>query len=308
MYTVPLRNMSMCLDGLLLIPIHHRERFIISQTVCPVLTHASEIQSGTQISIGGQPDNGSIFYLTGTTTGSVNMEVSRVTEIEGLADGQEKNGIFYYQIGKRWYQIKATDPETTNGVSQKVAKYEAGTELKFYNDTDTTQTRYVGVIAIGADSSPSIMTTYIYKVTKSEQVSAPEASLATQYSPGGESEKVAMVEKGTFISFRSLTPGAEILYSIDSGTGTGTEIAEIADEDLPEGAPITYTYKYKSSEGIKVEGDYGATFQVRVRAVKWNKDHTIKEMKSSATALLYLYDRTAETGIEANGYSGYAGK
>lgn len=249
---------------------------------------AAEIQSGTQISIGGQPDNGSIFYLTGTTTGSVNMEVSRVTEIEGLADGQEKNGIFYYQIGKRWYQIKATDPETTNGVSQKVAKYEAGTELKFYNDTDTTQTRYVGVIAIGADSSPSIMTTYIYKVTKSEQVSAPEASLATQYSPGGESEKVAMVEKGTFISFRSLTPGAEILYSIDSGTGTGTEIAEIADEDLPEGAPITYTYKYKSSEGIKVEGDYGATFQVRVRAVKWNKDHTIKEMKSSAT-LCFTY-------------------
>lgn len=249
---------------------------------------AAEIQSGTQISIGGQPDNGSIFYLTGSNTGSVNMEVSRVTKTEGLTDGLEKDSIFYYQIGERWYQIKATEPETVNGVSQKVAKYEAGTELKFYNDTDTTQTRYVGVIAIGADSSPSVMTTYIYKVTKSEQVSAPEASLATQYSPGGESEEIAMVEKGTFISFRSLTPGAEILYSIDSGTGTGTEIAEIADEDLPEGAPITHTYKYKSSEGIEVKGDYGATFQVRVRAVKWNKNHTIKEMKSSAT-LCFTY-------------------
>ena len=50
----------------------------------------------------------------------------------------------------------------------------------------------------------------------------------------------------------------------------------------------TGTLKYNSNEGILVEGDYGATFSISIRAVKWNSDHTVKEMKSSKT-LCFTY-------------------
>ena len=65
---------------------------------------------------------------------------------------------------------------------------------------------------MGENASPSVMTTYIYKVKPSEPVAVPEASLPTKYSPGGETAEIAVVEKGSYISFRSLTSGAELLY------------------------------------------------------------------------------------------------
>ena len=92
-----------------------------------------------------------------------------------------------------------------------------------------------------------------------------------------------MVEKGSYVSFRSLTSGAELLYQIGS-----KEVAEIADEDQTEDDKKTGTLKYNSNEGIKVEGDYGATFSISIRAVKWNSNHTVKEMKSSKT-LCFTY-------------------
>lgn len=235
---------------------------------------AAEIESGTQISLSGQDSDTSIFYLTGENIDDVKMEVSRLSGNESWTPGKQEDGSYYYKAGNRWYQIKA---------AKEIKQYDSSAEEKFYNDTDDPQTRYVGAVAIGSSSSPSSLVTYVYKVKPAEPVSEPEASLPTQYTPDGRDLESAVVEKGSYVSFRSLTSGAELLYQIGS-----KEVAEIADEDQTEDDKKTGTLKYNSNEGIKVEGDYGATFSISIRAVKWNSNHTVKEMKSSKT-LCFTY-------------------
>ena len=234
---------------------------------------AAEIESGTQISLSGQDSDTHIFYLTGDEIDKVKMEVSRLSGNENWTPGKQADGSYCYQANNRWYQIQA---------SQEIRLYDDTSEEKFYNDTDEIQTRYVGTVAIGSSSSPSGLVTYVYKVKPAEPVSEPEASLPTQYTPDGRDLESAVVERGSYVSFRSLTPGAELLYRIGS-----EEVAEIADEDRKDEV-TTGTLKYNSSEGILVEGDYGATFSISIRAVKWNSDHTVKEMKSSKT-LCFTY-------------------
>ena len=235
---------------------------------------AAEIESGTQISLSGQDSDTCIFYLPGEKIDDVKMEVSRLFGNESWTPGKQEDGSYYYKAGKRWYQIKA---------NKKIKQYDSSAEEKFYNDTDDPQTRYVGAVAIGSSSSPSSLVTYVYKVKPAEPVSEPEASLPTQYTPDGRDLESAVVEKGSYVSFRSLTSGAELLYQIGS-----KEVAEIADEDQTEDDKKTGTLKYNSNEGIEVKGDYGATFSISIRAVKWNSNHTVKEMKSSKT-LCFTY-------------------
>lgn len=216
---------------------------------------ATELQSGTQVTIGGQESGTRTFYLTGTSAKNVEITAQRVTEIP-----EDKTG--YYQIGNRWYRIVPKD-------SGELKEYTEGSKIKFYNNEEEKNTTwYIGVVSVGENTSPSVMTTYIYKVKPSEPVAVPEASLPTKYSPGGETAEIAVVEKGSYISFRSLTSGAELLYKT-----TDNNVAEKAGENE--------TLSYDNSKGILVDGNYGDTFQVNIRAVKWDEEHKVKEMKST---------------------------
>ena len=215
---------------------------------------ATELQSGTQVTIGGQESGTRTFYLTGTSAKNVEITAKRVTEPH-----ENENG--YYQIGNRWYHIVPKE-------SGELKEYTEGTKIKFYNNEEEKNTTwYIGVVSVGENASPSVMTTYIYKVKPSEPVAVPEASLPTKYSPGGETAEIAVVEKGSYISFRSLTSGAELLYKT-----TDNNVAELAGEG---------TLLYDNSKGILVDGNYGDTFQVNIRAVKWDEEHKVKEMKST---------------------------
>ena len=216
---------------------------------------ATELQSGTQVTIGGRESGTTTFYLTGTSAKNVEITAERATEIP-----EDKTG--YYQIGNRWYHIVPKE-------SGELKEYTEGTKIKFYNNEEEKNTTwYIGVVSVGENASPSVMTTYIYKVKPSEPVAVPEASLPTKYSPGGETAEIAVVEKGSYISFRSLTSGAELLYKT-----TDNNVAEKAGENE--------TLLYDNSTGILVDGNYGDTFQVNIRAVKWDEDHKVKEMKST---------------------------
>ena len=216
---------------------------------------ATELQSGTQVTIGGRESGTTTFYLTGTSAKNVEITAERVTEIP-----EDKTG--YYQIGNRWYHIVPKE-------SGELKEYTEGTKIKFYNNEEEKNTTwYIGVVSVGENASPSVMTTYIYKVKPSEPVAVPEASLPTKYSPGGETAEIAVVEKGSYISFRSLTSGAELLYKT-----TDNNVAEKAGENE--------TLLYDNSTGILVDGNYGDTFQVNIRAVKWDEEHKVKEMKST---------------------------
>ena len=215
---------------------------------------ATELQSGTQVTIGGQESGTRTFYLTGTSAKNVEITAQRVTEIP-----EDETG--YYQIGNRWYHIVPKE-------SGELKEYTEGTKIKFYNNEEEKNTTwYIGVVSVGENASPSVMTTYIYKVKPSEPVAVPEASLPTKYSPGGETAEIAVVEKGSYISFRSLTSGAELLYKT-----TDNNVAELAGEG---------TLLYDNSKGILVDGNYGDTFQVNIRAVKWDEEYKVKEMKST---------------------------
>ena len=215
---------------------------------------ATELQSGTQVTIGGRESGTRTFYLTGTSAKNVEITAQRVTE-------PHENEKGYYQIGKRWYHIVPKE-------SGELKEYTESTKIKFYNNEEEKNTTwYIGVVSVGENASPSVMTTYIYKVKPSEPVAVPEASLPTKYSPGGETAEIAVVEKGSYISFRSLTSGAELLYKT-----TDNNVAELAGEG---------TLLYDNSKGILVDGNYGDTFQVNIRAVKWDEEYKVKEMKST---------------------------
>ncbi len=215
---------------------------------------ATELQSGTQVTIGGQESGTRTFYLTGTSAKNVEITAQRVTESHEGETG-------YYQIGNRWYHIVPKE-------SGELKEYTEGTKLKFYNNEEEKNTTwYIGMVSVGENASPSVMTTYIYKVKPSEPVAVPEASLPTKYSPGGETAEIAVVEKGSTISFRSLTSGAELLYKT-----TDNNVAELEGNG---------TLLYDNSTGILVDGNYGDTFQVNIRAVKWDEEHKVKEMKST---------------------------
>ena len=54
---------------------------------------------------------------------------------------------------------------------------------------------------------------------------------------------------------------------------TDNNVAEKPGEDK--------TLLYDNSTGILVDGNYGDTFQVNIRAVKWDEEHKVKEMKST---------------------------
>ena len=216
---------------------------------------ATELQSGTQVTIGGQESGTRTFYLTGTSAKNVEITAQRVTEIP-----EDETG--YYQIGNRWYHIVPKE-------SGELKEYTEGTKIKFYNNEEEKNTTwYIGVVSVGENASPSVMTTYIYKVKPSEPVAVPEASLPTKYSPGGETAEIAVVEKGSYISFRSLTSGAELLYKTN-------------DNNVAEKPEENGTLLYDNSKGILVDGNYGDTFQVNIRAVKWDEEHKVKEMKST---------------------------
>ena len=215
---------------------------------------ATELQSGTQVTIGGRESGTTTFYLTGTSAKNVEITAQRVTE-------PYENEKGYYRIGNRWYHIVPKE-------SGELKEYTESTKIKFYNNEEEKNTTwYIGVVSVGENASPSVMTTYIYKVKPSEPVAVPEASLPTKYSPGGETAEIAVVEKGSYISFRSLTSGAELLYKT-----TDNNVAELAGEG---------TLLYDNSKGILVDGNYGDTFQVNIRAVKWDEEHKVKEMKST---------------------------
>ena len=216
---------------------------------------ATELQSGTQVTIGGRESGTTTFYLTGTSEKNVEITAQRVTE-------PHENEKGYYQIGKRWYHIVPKE-------SGELKEYTESTKIKFYNNEEEKNTTwYIGVVSVGENASPSVMTTYIYKVKPSEPVAVPEASLPTKYSPGGETAEIAVVEKGSYISFRSLTSGAELLYKT-----TDNNVAEKPEENG--------TLLYDNSTGIRVDGNYGDTFQVNIRAVKWDEEYKVKEMKST---------------------------
>ena len=216
---------------------------------------ATELQSGTQVTIGRRESGTTTFYLTGTSAKNVEITAERVTE-------PHENEKGYYQIGKRWYHIVPKE-------SGELKEYTESTKIKFYNNEEEKNTTwYIGVVSVGENASPSVMTTYIYKVKPSEPVAVPEASLPTKYSPGGETAEIAVVEKGSYISFRSLTSGAELLYKTN-------------DNNVAEKPEENGTLLYDNSTGIRVDGNYGDTFQVNIRAVKWDEEYKVKEMKST---------------------------
>ncbi|SCG93765.1 Uncharacterised protein [uncultured Clostridium sp.] len=218
---------------------------------------ATEIPSGTSITLGGQSGS-KILFLTGDRLDDATFTVERITgDTTALKDKDGVDG--YYQAGERWYHVDKAE----------VAQYQGDNRPVFHNSTDNTVMRYIGVAVLGEDLDPGTVTVYGYKVKQAEQVAAPEAALVTQSLPNGQNVETAVVEKGTYISFRSQTSDAKLYYVLKNG-----EVSEGVDE-------TTGTLAYDSSKGILVDGDYGSQFYVSVRAVK-------EGMKSSET-VCFIY-------------------
>lgn len=223
---------------------------------------AAEIESGTTIALSGQ-SGARILYLMGDELDTAKFAVTRYTGDTTALRGNGENG--YYQAGGRWYHVE----------NQAAALYDDTARPAFYNTSDDTVMQYIGVVILGEDLDPGEVKVFGYKVKSAEQVAAPEAALVTQSLPNGQNVETAVVEKGTYISFRSQTSGAQLYYVLKNG-----EVSESVDETTGIDE-ATGTRKYNSKTGILVEGDYGSQFYVSIRAVKAG-------MKSSET-ICFVY-------------------
>lgn len=211
--------------------------------------------SGTTVYLDASVESSRILYLVNNSS-SAGISLKRVS---GNTAGLTEDG-HYYKIGSRWYYT----------AQEGVKVYEDGS-LVLYNETETAVTQYVHTLVLGEGLEPGACVSYIYSVQPTTQAAAPESTLPTRFYPGGSDAEIAQVEKDTYLSFTTLTPGAEMYYVIGSGT--------VSDQE----DPATGTRLYDSDTGILVDAGYGNQFVVSIKTVKWNSDHTRKEMKDSET-------------------------
>lgn len=211
--------------------------------------------SGTTVYLDASVESSRILYLVNNSS-SAGISLKRVS---GNTAGLTEDG-HYYKIGSRWYYT----------AQEGVKVYEDGS-LVLYNETETAVTQYVHTLVLGEGLEPGACVSYIYSVQPTTRAAAPESTLPTRFYPGGSDAEIAQVEKDTYLSFTTLTPGAEMYYVIGSGT--------VSDQE----DPATGTRLYDSDTGILVDAGYGNQFVVSIKTVKWNSDHTRKEMKDSET-------------------------
>lgn len=197
---------------------------------------AATIGSTVSVTLSSRTPGAEIFYLVSSESQSVSME--RIQDVpDGISDGTiSSDGYKYFCVENRWYRTPFT----------VLKRYNTGFSIS--HDNKEAQLMYVSTIALADGYEPSTMLEYVYKVQSAQQVSNPEAAYETRYMPGGEGIEVASVSKDANISFLSLTPEATLCYAIGSGS-------EVPKDEIPE-------------EGIKVEGNYGDNFVVRVLAKK----------------------------------------
>ena len=260
-------------------PVTSQEYFYIDRSAGAEASPRTGTVSGTGEVSGASIASGSVVYLESSTQEArilylVNTSASTKLELQRVNSNTEsltEDG-HYFKAGNRWYYTEL----------EGVQVYEEGA-LVLYNEIDSAQTQYVHTVVIGDNLEPSESISYIYSVQVMGQVAAPESTLPTRYYPGGSEAEIAQVEKDTYLSFTSLTPNAELYYVIGNGT-----VSDQEDE-------ATGTRKYDSSAGILVDADYGSQFVVSIKAVRWNADHTKKEMRDSET-VQFVFE-VAEQGL-----------
>ena len=216
---------------------------------------ASTISSSAPIYLNAQEEGARILYLISDRLED-KFSFTRVTEnLSGLTDGE--NG--YFKVGSRWYRTDENVQVYTDSIS-------------LYNDRSSTKAQYIHTAVLGSGGEPGETITYAYQVSPMGQTPAPEATMDTLHFPGGEDKDSTKVQKGTSLSFQSLTSGAELYYIIGDGS------TEVLDHEEGE------TRRYDDKNGIEVTGDYGNQFVIRMKAVKWSTDGTgRKELKDSET-------------------------
>lgn len=199
-------------------------------------TAAFTIPSETAVTLSSRMRDARIIYLKSDRSVTFSIERAYTVPEAVSTDGAVIDGYKYFKAGSRWYRTAFTEAES----------YSSGIQLT--HDQKEAQFVYLSAVAIADGYEPSSVLEYIYKVQPMQQVSKPEAAFETRYLPGGESLESASITRGARISFLSMTPGAQLYYSIGAGT-------EIPATEMDE-------------EGIPVEGDYGKNFVVRVQARK----------------------------------------
>lgn len=205
---------------------------------------ASELASGSTVTLSGLGGSSRIYYVSAKATGSITAPVvSPVTDkatleavkaAAGKADEVWLEPVWYIKSNDRWYQVKKTSQR------RKLERYESG----FTIDNESTEQEYWYVYALmfSEGYEPSQVATYVYKLAGKQQVEAPTADL-----PTGENGIYTEVKLGTFLTFSTKTPGAVLQYRLG-----GEQEFQDYDPDV----------------GIEVTGKYGEIFQVYLKGMR----------------------------------------
>jgi len=208
-----------------------------------------------------------LFYQSSRFEDRISLQrVTDAAEITGKTDGSCK----YFQVGERWYKTK-----------QKMTEYfdESKEQIVLKNEKDAENTvTYVHTVVLTPNAEPKEVS-YVYQVLPRATVSTPEATLTTPLETGAPAEAAL----DTFLSFYSQTAGAKLYYII----GGGSENPNPAEAEAGAGN----TKVYQTLEGIKVTGNPGETFTIKIMATK-------EKMKNSQVAT-FVYVIKKQEGASA---------
>lgn len=220
----------------------------------------TSVSSGTKVSLQSSQSGSKILYVFDDKA-NTDFTITRINDsTETLKDGVDG----YYKVGERWYQVTATN-------NAEVSTYSDASSIILLNqDSQSEIKKYVHTVVLSENREVSNVSHYEYTVLPVETVSNPEAVLKTRHNKeGGGTIEVAQVMKNAYLTFTSLTQGAELYYEI----GTGTE------------AP---TREYDASTGIQVTGEVGSKFYIRVQAKDSNTDENTKLKDSEIITFEYV--------------------
>ncbi len=218
---------------------------------------SSILNSGTLIKLTSAASDARILY-TISSEDSEEFKLERVLDPEETTN--ENSDYQYFQVGKRWYKTPLK--------SAKV--YQDAEPIEVENMSADRIRQFVHTVVLSENTEPSEEISHEYLIEPMGTTAPPEASLETYTYPGNTDVPIASAIRNSFLTFSTLTSGAELYYTID-----GT---------VPNDTVGGSTYRYDSNKGIKVEGVVGGTLTIKMRAVKYDlttEDPNDKELLDS---------------------------
>lgn len=252
-------------------------------TITPnTITYSSEAgvlgafncDTNTKVELNAAKDSRIIYNMGESET--TEISVSKVNEENILNQLTEhtQNGENTCVLMERLY-VKSNDIWYL--MSKGAKEYKADEGITLTNTSQKTKYVHISAVAFEENREYSDSVHYVYEVEPKDETAAPTAVLITS------ADAPTAVSLNSSLFFQSITPDAEIYYTLD-----GTE---------PDTKAGGSTKKYDAQKGITVTGEYAGLFRVNLIAVK--KDSNGEHLLKPSNSVSFVYKIEEQDTVQA---------